>query len=522
MTATLERPAAPPTSTWRDRLQPATAGLSPAAGWVAALAVGAVAAVLRLVRLDLPAGRVFDEVYYSCDAQNLLRFGVEVDTASDPDDDSVAKRCEPTGEPGFVVHPPLGKWAIALGIRLLGADELGWRLAAAVAGAVTVVVLVRMVRRMTGSTPLGCLAGLLLALDGLHFVQSRIAMLDVFLVLWTTAAAACLVADRDWVRSRLATADDDALAGWGPRLLWRPWLLACGGCLGAAVATKWSGLYFLPVLGLLALGWEAGARRAAGIGSPLQATVFRSLVPLATALLVLPAVVYTASWVGWFTGELGWDRRWAQDNPGVGLAALVPDGLRSLWHYHVEIFRFHDGLTSSHPYQSRPASWLVLGRPVSYYYPQDVGQGDYGCEVAQCSREVLAIGTPAIWWAALLAVPALLGRWVALRDWRAGAAVALVATALLPWVREDLDGRTMFLFYALPAVPFLCLCLALAAGWAVGGPTAGLSRRRWVTMGVGLYLAVVVANFAYLYPVLAAQTIPFGEWQDRMWFPSWI
>ena len=69
--------------------------------------------------------------------------------------------------------------------------------AAAVAGALTVVLLVRMTRRMTGSTTLGCLAGLLLTLDGLHFVQSRIAMLDVFLVLWTTAAAAC---SRGWGR----------------------------------------------------------------------------------------------------------------------------------------------------------------------------------------------------------------------------------------------------------------------------------------------------------------------------------
>ena len=521
MTATLERPAAAP-PTWRDRLQPPTAALSPLTGWLATAAVGALALLLRLVRVDLPAGRVFDEVYYSCDAQNLLRFGVEAATLTDPDDDSVAKRCEPTGEPGFVVHPPLGKWAIALGIRLFGADELGWRVAAAVAGALTVVLLVRMTRRMTGSTALGCLAGLLLALDGLHFVQSRIAMLDVFLVLWTTAAAACLVADRDWLRSRLAALDDGALAGWGPRLLWRPWLLACGACLGAAVATKWSGLYFLPVLGLLALLWETGARRAAGIGSPLQATVYQSLVPLAGALLVVPAVVYTASWAGWFAGDLGWDRRWAEENPGAGLAALVPDGLRSLWHYHVEMFRFHDGLTTSHPYQSRPASWLVLGRPVSYYYPPGIDEGDYGCAVESCSREVLAVGTPAIWWPALLAVPALLGRWVALRDWRAGTAVVLTATALLPWVREDLDGRTMFLFYALPAVPFLCLALALAAGWAVGSPAASSARRRWGAIGVGGYLALVVANFAWLYPVLAAQTIPLADWQDRMWFPSWI
>jgi dolichyl-phosphate-mannose-protein mannosyltransferase len=375
---------------------------------------------------------------------------------------------------------------------------------------------------MTGSTVLGCLAGLLLALDGLHFVQSRIAMLDVFLVLWTTSAAACLVADRDWVRTRLAAADDDALRDDGPALGLRPWLLAGGVCLGAAVATKWSGLYFVAALGLLAFAWEVGARRPAGLATPVQATIVRSLVPMLAALVVLPAAVYTASWTGWFTSDLGWSRQYAENNPAQGLVALVPEGLRSLWHYHQEIFRFHDDLTASHPYRSRPASWLLLGRPVSYYYPQDVGRGDYGCEVESCSREVLAIGTPAIWWAALAALVLLLWRWATRRDWRAGAAVVLVATAIVPWVRDDLDGRTMFLFYAVPAVPFLCLALALVAGWAVGGPTASAQRRTVATAVSGGYLALVVLNFAYLYPVLAAQTIPFSAWQARMWFPGWI
>ena len=67
----------------------------------------------------------------------------------------------------------------------------GKRIAAAVAGTLTVVVLVRVTRRMTGSTVLGCLAGLLLALDGLHFVLSRTALLDVFLTAWVVAAFAC-------------------------------------------------------------------------------------------------------------------------------------------------------------------------------------------------------------------------------------------------------------------------------------------------------------------------------------------
>ena len=202
-------------------------------GWLATLVIALIAGLLRFVRLDLPGGKIFDEIYYACDARNLLRYGVEHDTvAGNPN-------CVPKGGAAFIVHPPLGKWAIAFGEKLFGFNEFGWRFSAALFGTLTVVVLIRVTRRMTGSTLLGCIAGLLLTLDGLHFVQSRTSMLDIFLVFWTTSAFACLVADRDWVRQRFAAADDLALSGRGPRLgLRRPWLFAAGGCLGAALGTK--------------------------------------------------------------------------------------------------------------------------------------------------------------------------------------------------------------------------------------------------------------------------------------------
>ena len=508
-------PAERSAPTWRDRIVlPGTRR----GGWLATLVIGLIAGLLRFVRLDLPPGKIFDEIYYACDARNLLRYGVEHDTVAGN------ANCVPKGGAAFIVHPPLGKWAIAVGEKLFGFNEFGWRFSAAVCGTLTVVVLVRVTRRMTGSTLLGCLAGLLLSLDGLHFVQSRTSMLDIFLVFWTTSAFACLVADRDWVRARLAAADDLALVGRGPRLgLRRPWLLAAGGCLGAALATKWSAIYFLAVLGLLAFAWEVGARRTAGIGQPFRAVLVRSAGPLVLALIALPVLLYVASWFGWFHSDLGYDRQWAATHPASGLGHAVPDIFRSWWQYHREIYGFHEALSSKHPYQSHPLGWLFLARPVSYYYPQGIGPGQFGCTVAACSSEVLAIGTPAIWWASIFALLGCTWLWVSRRDWRAGAVVLLVATGIAPWIRDDLNQRTMFLFYALPSVPFLCLALALCAGWALGPAGASARRRAVAATAVGSYLAVVVVNFAYFYPILAAVTLPYASWYARMWFPTaWI
>ncbi|MCW2714484.1 MAG: phospholipid carrier-dependent glycosyltransferase [Frankiales bacterium] len=525
MTATREaaaascEPSAAGAAPWRTRILPPTDGRG---GWLAALGIGLLAGLLRFVRLDIPAGRIFDELYYACDAQNLLRFGVEVATETDANDGSVAMSCTPTGQPGFIVHPPLGKWAIALGIRLFGVTEFGWRFSAAVAGTIMVVVLVRVTRRMTGSTVLGCLAGLLLAVDGLHFVQSRVAMLDIFLAAWVLGAFACLVADRDAVRRRLAAVDEAMLTGWGPRLGLRPWRIAAGVCLGAGLATKWSAVYYAVVLVLLSVAWEVGARRTAGIHRPVRATLLRTLPGALPSLLVLPLAVYVSSWAGWFLSDQGWDRQWAETAPSSGLSGLLPEAFRSLVQYHREIFTFHDGLSTSHPYQSHPSGWLLLARPVSYYYPAGVTRGEYGCAAESCAREVLSIGTPAIWWASIPMLLALVWLWVSRRDWRAGAVALLVLTAIVPWVRDDLDGRTMFLFYVLPAAPFVCLGLALVAGWAVGGAGASSQRRRVGTFGTAVYVGLVVLNFAWFYPVLAAQALPYAEWLDRMWLSSWI
>lgn len=116
---------------------------------------------------------------------------------------------------------------IAIGEWLFGATPFGWRFVPALAGTLSVLILCRLARRMTGSTLLGCAAGLLLALDGLHFVTSRAALLDVFVMFWILAGFACLVNDRIglagfWRRgSRRGTVRPMGLssrtAGGGPR-----------------------------------------------------------------------------------------------------------------------------------------------------------------------------------------------------------------------------------------------------------------------------------------------------------------
>ena len=281
-------------------------------------------------------------------------------------------------------------------------------------------------------------------------------------------------------------------------MLFRPWRLAAGACLGAACATKWSGLYDIGAFLVLAYLWDVGARRTAGIRRPWLAALRRDSPALGLGLVVMPIVVYTASWTGWFLSPDGYDRH----AKGSGIFGT----LHSWIFYQSEQLNFHRHLSAGHPYKSSPLSWPVLGRPISFYY-QSVPDGKAGCRSpGGCASEVLAIGTPAIWWVGLAALIACLAIWVGRRDWRAGLVVIGYLFNWLPWVAQP--DRTMFLFYALPMLPFLVLGLTTVAQLVLGPRQASERRRTAGGIAVGAYVLIVLANFVFLYPILDGRGHP--------------
>jgi dolichyl-phosphate-mannose-protein mannosyltransferase len=495
-------------------------------GWGAPLLIAIFAGVLRFWRLGTPKAFIFDETYYAKDAWSLLHFGVEQNYVSTPKDPNLANERILAGNlhdvfagsGAYVVHPPAGKWVIAIGEAMFGMNPFGWRFMVALTGTLAVLMTARIGRRLFRSTLLGCVAGLLLSVDAMEYVHSRTALLDPLLMFWVLAAFGALVVDRDWARERLAARIDSAPGALGPGLGWRPWRLLAGLCLGLACATKWSGLWFLVGFGLMTVLWDVGARKSAGVRRPWLGMVARDAAPAFASLVLISVAVYLASWTGWFLSDPQhtYYRDWAQDHPGPW---FVPSALVSLWHYHHEAWNFHTHLESFHPYRSNPWGWLVLARPVSYFYKGPT-MGQDGCHVAQCSQAITALGTPAIWWAACAALPVLLYQWAARRDWRAGAVLCGVAAGYLPWFM--FSYRTIFSFYAVVFVPFLVLAVTMCIGLVIGGAEASDRRRQWGVAAAGAYVLLAIANFAYLLPVISAEVIPYADWAHRMWWKSWI
>ncbi len=511
-------------------------------GWLGPLGVMLVAAVLRLWRLGEPQSVLFDETYYAKDAWSLLTYGYVREFTENANDRIVTGDLTRIFKPEVtqIVHPDGGKWLIAAGEQIFGLTPFGWRVSAAVAGAVTVLVLCRLVRRMTGSTLLGCVAGLLLATDGLHLVVSRLALLDVFVGLWVTGAVACLVADRDWARSRFAKAAGD-VSGWGPvrGLLLRPWRIAAGVCFGAACGTKWSGLYALAGFALLSWLWDVRARRALGVRRAWLRSAVVDGVPAFVSLVLVGAAVYVSTWVGFlrhhtiysdrFGHGYGDEPPWGAylDSPATSWPGTWVDALRSLWNYHQMIYSFHTGeylAGKSHPYGSQPGGWLLLNRPVGVDAQLDLPRSTPGCLAEPgdtCMRQVLILGNPVLWWVGAVALLICLVLLVVRRDWRYSVPLLAVATGWLPWLR--FDDRPIFLFYATAFVPFTAMAVALVFGAMSGPPGTSRSPRRAVSAAVLLVvLALQLAAFAFFWPIWTDELISRAEWEQRMWFDAWV
>lgn len=400
-----------------------------------AVAVGSV--LLRLPYLGRPGALVYDELFYVPDAADLARWGTEHGTAG---------------------HPPLGKWAIAAGLRLGGYEPFWWRLPSVLAGAVVCAAVAWGAIVLTRRAGLGAAAGALVALDGTVHVTSRLALLDVFLAAGTTVAVVAL------------------LSAWrarpDPARAWRWWTVAAL-ATGAAAAVKWSGAALVPVVAVV--GWQlAGSRR-------------RRVLAVAVALLAPLAVIVLAT----LPRELGPDP--------VGPAGFVRQQLDVL--HSQSTIRGRVAAEAAHA-----STWLWQGDPAEVYRmecpPADCGRPGYS------TARIVVSANPVVWVVGLAGLGAVA---VGARRRRAEAAILLAAVVALwgPWL---LTTRQAFSFYEVALVPVL----VLAAAW--GAARIDPERLRLPLLVV---LTLAVGGFAVLWPLWSAQPVGSGAYDWLTWWPGW-
>ncbi len=488
-----------------------------------------LATFLRFWDVGSPTRCYFDETYYYYDARDVQVNGVES---------------------AFVVHPPVGKFLISLGLQAAGvdrngpiekaviddphscvesddhpanpearareaADSWGRRLPSALFGSLAVLMTWLAGLQLFRLKPTAALGTALLAIDGLALTMSRISMLDIFLQFFVMAGFFALLRDQHLLWKDVP----DEMAHLDPKDVKktpRHWLLICGLCMGLAFATKWSAA--MP-WGLACLWiWGSEMLRMRRLTGKWYAKFFPILGRGLFALLFIPLFIYVFSYIGWFAN---WEKSsWAERHPGTvcmvqgaepcSTGELLKAKAGAWAEEQKAIYEFHRDLEADHTYRAPAWSWFVMSRPVAFYY-EACDPEDTECVVAQGNvSEVLGMGNPMIWWMALLSYPILAYLIIRRKDWRAGLLLLFIMGQILPYFASP---RTVFIFYMTPVVPFMCLGLALI------GEHFALLRRPWVGRTIMLLAG---AGFLFWAPVYYGWEISKAWWQLLIWMPSWV
>ncbi len=471
-------------------------------GWAATLGATALAAAIRLTDLDNSPHLVFDETYYVKDAWSLIAQGYEGDWADESNPGFNKGDTSGLSSKGsYVVHPPLGKFLIGLGMVYFGqASRFGWRVSAALAGIIGVFLICRLAWLLFASPVLTLMAGLFLATDGIHVSMSRVGLLDVFLSTMVLAGFFAIAKDRQSEVNRLELATKKWLPASlsplvkTPGTALRPWLITAGFLLGAACAIKWSGIYAIAVLGLFVVIHEFFLRRRLRLTYVLFDTYISSVAAF-FQLVGTAFITYALSWASWFAHPNAWGHK-------------TNNAVVDLINYHKQVWTFHTGLSTPHSYSASPLGWLIQLRPTSMDYESGIACGDG----ESCARAVLALGNPLLWWIGALALTVLLVLAIAEPSWQRWILVLGYVATYVPWFLYL--ERTVFNFYTVVIAPFV----ALTTAWALWM----LAKVRWGWIPSVIIGAAILFCAAWFSPIWTGTPILEDEWRRRMWISSWI
>ncbi len=454
--------------------------------WVPSLALlWGLALLLRFWGLERFNTLVFDEVYFAKFGQNYL-----------------------TQTPFFDAHPPLGKYLIAFGIWLQGYTSWGYRWMNALVGSLIPLVIVGIAYRLTHRRRYALLAGTLSLLDGLLLVESRYALINIYLLFFGLLAHYCFLTALE-KRQRCLFLTFSAI------------------CIGATAAVKWNGLGL--VLGLYifwAICWTLAKLRVA---------LLDQIAVRCSRLSPVMMLIYMGS-IALFCYGLLW------------IPHLQQNSDYNVWQLHHEMLTYHQRVGSGpdvHPYCAPWHTWPFMQRPLSYFYQRATNPEAlvpiYGPSLPSDSTpwifDVHAMGNPPLWWASTLAIMLLLGQLlyrgnakivtlfdrqealtpnapeVSKTTWGAIYLCVNYAANLLPWV---LVSRCTFIYHYMPSATFS----SLAAAWIIDGWLDHSSRYLRVIAMMVLWLAIL--GFLFWLPVYLGLPMTQADWHLRFRFPSWI
>lgn len=311
-------------------------------------------------------------------------------------------------------HPPLGKILISLGIKIFGMTPFGWRIIGTLFGIMMIPILYVFSKKISGKTWISILSSIIFAFDFMHFTQTRIATIDVYVTFFIMLMYLFMYKYISSDLGQISTKKAFITLGMS------------GIFMGLGIACKWTGIYAgagLAVIFFVSLFIKYKNKEID------YKYILKTILFCVCTFVVLPLIIYAFSYIPFLQAN--------------------NDGLYGIIQNQIDMFAYHSDtvVSSTHPYSSPWYQWIINYRPIWYY------SGNYG----ELSENISAFGNPAVWWVGLLAFFYCVYDSVKYKN-LTGAFLALSYLAqLIPWIFVE---RTTFIYHYFPCVPFLVLMMA--------------------------------------------------------------
>ena len=227
--------------------------------------------------------------------------------------------------------------------------------------------------------------------------------------------------------------------------------------------------------------------------------------------VLLPVLAYLSTWWGWFIAKEARFRFWAEANPETNFK-FIPSALRSLWHLHADIYRFHKSLEIYHISTSHPYQWFLGTKPTLFFklgaYNTEK-KDNFGFLIANLPNPFLSIGI-------LVAIVVTIRMLRKKLDFSLLIPLLLTLTAYLPWFAYS--HRTTYAYYVDTFLPFMLILLAYSLYLLYLKASSRKYKLYWVIFAIALPLAF----FFYFYPFYIGQVNTFAYLNSHLWLSSWF
>ncbi|NDD90504.1 phospholipid carrier-dependent glycosyltransferase [bacterium] len=396
-------------------------------------------------------------------------------------------------------HPPLAKQLIALSLAIFGDRPIGWRLMSSVFGSLTILGTYVAALALFRTQISALFTALITGFNCMVYVQSRIAMLDTFMMaflMWAMALGLCVFfplhpdpSPQVQKRRQMRTLNFSGVA------------------LGLACACKWFAIIPWVSLGVMISAYRVLKSWDLRFGKVATQTDLAPFYPLpsttiskrefAQAWIFLPVLVYFSTFIPflWVTKADGGSFTFRDILFGMQLR---------MWNGQLNVI-------SPHPYSSTWTQWPLLTRPIWYAFEPSADK--------QWVRGVLLICNPVIAWGGFAAVMWTFWDWLRSRTFAALWIVSTYACFTLSWAL--IPRKLTFFYYYYPSA----LMLSFACAYVLKRNSTDLHPEDLKSAPMIAHLVILgltIAVFAYFFPILSALKIPYDRYIDWMWFKSWI